>query len=118
MTKHTGSHVARGTQVYHLPLFDTEWRLLLDDIFGQMGLRPCQVVRCLLAAMPAGAAIPPHHDNGKWVANTHRVHLPIITNKDLAFWAGPTLAEMRRYAVCRANARTVHRGSQPLGWAG
>ena len=56
-----------------------------------------QVVRCLLASMPPGIAIPPHHDTGSWVMNTHRIHVPIITSPDhVVFRVGPTKERMKR----------------------
>jgi hypothetical protein len=60
-----------------------------------MGL--VQVVRCLLASMPPGISIPPHHDTGYWVNYTHRLHLPIITSPDhVIFRIGPTVDQMVR----------------------
>ena len=46
-------------------------------IFAACGVDESRVVRCLLAAMPPGATIPPHHDTGLWVARTHRVHVAV-----------------------------------------
>ena len=91
------SDTAARPQVFQLPLWES-WKDLLVPIFNQCGLEERQVVRCLLARMPPGGVIPPHHDNGKWVSQTHRVHIAIVTNKDLHFTAGPTEAKMRRYA--------------------
>lgn len=91
------SDTAARPQVFQLPLWES-WKDLLVPIFNQCGLQERQVVRCLLARMPPGGVIPPHHDNGKWVSQTHRVHLAIVTNKDLHFTAGPTVESMRRYA--------------------
>lgn len=91
------SDTAARPQVFQLPLWES-WKDLLVPIFNQCGLQERQVVRCLLARMPPGGVIPPHHDNGKWVSQTHRVHIAIVTNKELHFTAGPTVDSMRRYA--------------------
>ena len=57
-----------------------------------------QVVRCLLASMPPGVAIPPHHDTGYWVSYTHRIHLAVVTSpQHIAFRVGPTVERMERY---------------------
>jgi hypothetical protein len=84
-------------QVYHLPMYQ-EWKEDFEQIWESIGIRPESVVRCLLARMPAKAVIPPHHDNGKWVGWTHRMHIPIITNKHLRFMSGPTFEDMERFA--------------------
>jgi len=84
-------------QVFQLPMWEP-WKAELLPIFAACKLQERQVVRCLLARMPPGGAIPPHHDNGKWVSQTHRVHIPIVTSKDVHFSAGPTFDNMRRYA--------------------
>ena len=75
-----------------------------------------QVVRCLLASMPPGVAIPPHHDTGYWVNYTHRIHLPIITDPDhVAFRVGPNVEQMARFDF--AEGCLVELNNQ-VGWAG
>jgi|EP01049_Picozoa_sp_SAG25_P004573 hypothetical protein len=91
------SDTAAAPQVFYLPRW-AEWRPLLEAIFTKCKLSEAQVVRCLLARLPPGAEIPPHHDNGKWVAHTHRVHVAVLTSPDVHFHAGPTFNEMQRYA--------------------
>jgi hypothetical protein len=84
-------------QCYHLPMWQ-EWKDDFDKIFQKLGIRTESVVRCLLAKMPAKAVIPPHHDNGKWVGWTHRMHIPIITNKHVRFMSGTTVETLKRFA--------------------
>ena len=91
------SDTAAAPQALYLPRWN-EWKELLLPIFTAMKLTERQVVRCLLARMPPGARIPPHHDNGKWVSHTHRVHVAVTTNPDVHFTAGPTFETMERYA--------------------
>ena len=127
------------SQVYHLPQWysggatrkdgDTGevgsgWAPLIEPIFASLGLRTTQVVRCLLAGMPGGAHITPHHDNGKWVSRTHRVHLPITTHSRLEFRAGPVFVsppeELQRWAfdegsVVELNNAAKHEVRNPAG---
>jgi hypothetical protein len=88
---------------YQLPAWHT-WKDLLVPIFESIGLRTEHVVRCLFARMPPGAVIPRHHDNGKWVGWTHRVHIPLITNAHVVFESGPTEERMQRIAFDAGSA--------------
>lgn len=79
-------------------LHDPEWRALLLPVFEALGVPVHKVVRCLLASMPPGIAIPPHHDTGYWVHHTHRIHVPVVTDPAyVAFRVGPTNDRLARY---------------------
>lgn len=75
---------------------DPGWKSLLQDVYTAIGIDETRVVRSLLARMPAGVNIPPHHDTGLWVKNTHRCHLAIETSELVEFWVGPTDTEMKQ----------------------
>ncbi|CAM9400667.1 unnamed protein product, partial [Heterosigma akashiwo] len=84
-------------RVYELPWFHRpEWRQHLDPIFQGIGLQPEKLVRCLLASIPPGVTIPPHHDTGHWVRFTHRVHVAVATHQDVVFRCGPDESNMAR----------------------
>lgn len=78
---------------------DPEWKSLLDEVYSAIGIDESRVVRSLLARMPAGVNIPPHHDTGLWVKKTHRVHLAIETSELVEFWVGPVESEMKQVSV-------------------
>lgn len=86
---------------FELPwVHDAEWRALLAPVLEALGVPLSKVVRCLLAAMPPGISIPPHHDTGYWVHYTHRIHLPVVTDlAKVAFRVGPTASSthLQRY---------------------
>ncbi|MBX5461187.1 MAG: aspartyl/asparaginyl beta-hydroxylase domain-containing protein [Steroidobacteraceae bacterium] len=42
---------------------------------------PAQPLRCLLAKLPAGAAIPPHIDRAPYFAKSLRLHMPVETHE-------------------------------------
>ncbi len=85
-------------------LHDPEWRALLLPIFDALGVPPHKIVRCLLASMPPGIAIPPHHDTGYWVHYTHRIHLPVITDPaHIAFRVGPSDAHLQRFDLAEGH---------------
>ena len=46
------------------------------------------IVRLLLAKLLAGGKIPHHTDAGYSLMNCHRVHIPLISNDDVAFFVG------------------------------
>jgi hypothetical protein len=70
---------------------------LVVDCFSPRFFHP-QIVRCLLAKMPAGSTIPVHHDTGFWVPHAHRVHVPIVTSDQVIFRVGKTPDTMKRYS--------------------
>lgn len=83
-------------QVVDLPYSQqTEWKALLTQVYEAIGIDESRVVRSLLARMPAGVDIPPHHDTGFWVKHTHRCHLAIQTSSLVEFWVGPTDGQMK-----------------------
>jgi hypothetical protein len=44
-----------------------------------------QVIRCLLARLAPGGAIPAHVDSGYSLRHSHRVHIPVITHDKVSF---------------------------------
>lgn len=47
--------------------------------------------------MPPGAVVPVHHDTGAWVAQSHRMHIPIFTDPSVAFEVGAREQSLARY---------------------
>lgn len=69
----------------------SEYRELLAPVFERLAAHICQrgwCVRCILAKLTAGSVIPEHVDQGFSLANSHRVHIPIITNDGVRFRVG------------------------------
>ncbi|KAF0693801.1 Aste57867_15300 [Aphanomyces stellatus] len=89
--------------VYMLPEWDN-WKHLLVPIFDLLEIPLHRVVRALFARMPPKTLIPAHHDNGPWVARTHRIHVPLVTFPEVEFNSGIEETSMQRYAF---NAGTV-----------
>jgi hypothetical protein len=88
--------------VYEFPLYysssNTKWKRALQKIFKQIpNVKESRVVRCVLARLPPNTVIPTHHDTGKWVTASHRVHVAMRTNSDVGFFAGPDNTSMERY---------------------
>ncbi|OQR99461.1 hypothetical protein ACHHYP_06074 [Achlya hypogyna] len=83
--------------VYVLPEWH-EWASLVTPLFDAIGVPLHRVVRCLFARMPSKVLIPPHHDNGPWVARTHRIHVPVVTFPEVEFKSGLLEESMVRYA--------------------
>ena len=93
------------SSVFRLPWWH-EWLPVLTPVFRHCGVRPEQVVRCLLAKLPSGLDIPVHHDTGWWTRWSHRVHVPLRTSAqnleagsdadEVFFMVGPRNDDMRR----------------------
>ena len=98
--------------VYRCPWY-AEWRPLLVPIFAAIGVDERRVARCVLARLPPGVTIPPHHDQGHWVSMTHRMHCPLITSPGVVFSAGYTVHELARHhlptgVLCELNNAAKH----------
>ena len=83
-------------------------------------------VRCILTKLAAGGAITPHRDFGFSLAQSHRFHLPIITNPSVDFTVGDETVQMspgelweinntRRHSVINRGAE--YRVHMILDWA-
>jgi tetratricopeptide (TPR) repeat protein len=66
------------------------------------------VVRLILAKLLAGGKIPQHTDAGYSLLNSHRIHLPIVTNDDVVFFVGGEEINMRTGELWEINNGTVH----------
>ena len=54
-------------------------------------------MRCVMARLPPNTEIPTHHDTGKWVTASHRVHVAMRTDSNVGFYAGTDPSNMERY---------------------
>lgn len=84
--------------VYHFPWYH-DWRKELEPIFRKLNINPAQLLRCVMARLPAGVTIPVHHDTGRWVQVAHRIHCPVITNSQVFFYAGHSVDQMHKYQL-------------------
>jgi len=79
-----------GETLYEFPLwehFEPTVKPVIDAILGMYGLANPHdhIVRLQFARMLPNAHIKPHFDSGPWVMRTHRVHIPIIVNRQYRF---------------------------------
>ena len=82
--------------VYTFPWYH-QWQILLQKVFNALGVPKDRIIRCILARMPPNANIPVHHDTGAWVSQSHRIHVPLITDNLVDFMIGPTEEDMKRF---------------------
>jgi tetratricopeptide (TPR) repeat protein len=66
------------------------------------------VVRMILAKLMKDGSIPKHTDSGYSLLNCHRVHIPIISNDDVAFSVGGEEINMRVGEFCEINNGVTH----------
>lgn len=66
------------------------------------------VVRLLLAKLLAGGKIPHHTDAGFSLLNCHRVHVPLITSDDIAFFVGGVEINMKAGEFWEINNSVDH----------
>ena len=71
-------------------------------------LIPAQPLRCLLARLSAGAAIPVHVDRPPYFSKTLRVHVPVETNGDVHMVAGGLTYHMKPGEIWVLNNSAPH----------
>ena len=62
----------------------------IDDVVAVVikKLGEVKVKQAMLTNLKAGTVIPRHRDRGPITAKTHRIHVPVITNKECIFSVG------------------------------
>jgi len=73
------------SDVYHFPWLDDWLPMIQKLVLDPIGVKPSSVIRMMFAQMPKGSTINIHSDKNPWVQKGHRVHVPIITHKDVFF---------------------------------
>ena len=93
----------------HMPVEDREPLALVPyvrEIIAE--LLPAPPQRCLLALLPAGAIVPPHHDNGPYFLKTIRIHVPVITHDKVWMYCGGRVYRMLPGEVWALNNSAEH----------
>jgi hypothetical protein len=92
-----------------LPIADRDVFAVLPyvrDIITRLIPAPPQ--RCLLARLPAGAAIAPHIDRAPYFSKTVRIHVAVATHEQVWMMAGGLAYQMRAGEVWALNNSAVH----------
>lgn len=66
------------------------------------------IVRLMLEKLVPGGKVPKHTDAGYSLLNSHRIHLPIVTNDDVVFYVGGEEINMQAGELWEINNATVH----------
>lgn len=67
-------------------LKDPESQLVMNNLYKHLEyIYDAKVVRCEIVKMHANSHIPPHIDSGEFLYLGRRIHVPLITNKDIMF---------------------------------
>lgn len=100
----------RHSRPTNRPLFDT-FRAELEPLFQRISEfygGEGYFVRALFAKLHAGGKISSHIDRVYTLLNCNRVHLPIITNRDVWFSVGGETINMPAGKLVEINNATVH----------
>lgn len=83
---------------------------LLDYVRGQFGqtIDSSYFVRMLFVKLLTGGSIPPHHDTGRSMRTSHRIHLPLVTNDGVKFIVGGTTKHLLPGELWEINNRHRH----------
>ncbi|WP_052245504.1 aspartyl/asparaginyl beta-hydroxylase domain-containing protein [Halocynthiibacter namhaensis] len=75
---------------YSLPDFE-DWKALLCPICDQAivsyGYKDPQLSKVMLTQLPAGTHIKPHTDARAGNLYTHKIHVPLVTHRDVLFYS-------------------------------
>jgi hypothetical protein len=88
-----------------------EYDTLLAPIFARLRDEICAkgwCVRCLFARLPAGREIVEHVDKGFSLSESHRVHVPIVTNDAVLFRVGGEERHLRAGELWEINNLRPH----------
>ena len=84
----------------------------LASFFGEDGW----IIRSLFVRLLPGGEIPPHTDRGFSLTNSHRLHVPVVTNDDAGFSVGDQEQHMACGEIWEINNQRRHsawnRGTQ------
>lgn len=100
------SHTVPEKSIFHAQFENVLKPVLaqLKTAFGEEGT----FVRIILARLEAGAQIAHHVDKGYSLLNSNRVHIPLITNKDVEFYVGGETKNLQAGEIWEINNGTVH----------
>lgn len=91
---------------YILELLKNE--LLEIDSVVKNKLPGHEIKRSMLVLLPAGQDVLEHKDSGYHLENCHRVHVPIITNKEVVFEVFGQIVPMEEGTVVEINNNIPH----------
>ena len=67
-----------------------------------------RVVKAIFARLPPGAAIQPHKDAGELLMNSHRIHVPLVTNPGVEFRVDGSVLAVREGEAFELNNALPH----------
>jgi hypothetical protein len=76
------------------------------ELFEEHGMG--YFVRANLVRLKSGGEITQHTDNNFSLVHSHRVHLPVVTNTEVAFTVGNETINMKEGALYEINNRRMH----------
>jgi hypothetical protein len=100
--RHTGPTKGRNYQRFS-PFLETV-RSVLAGALGPGGW----LIRALFARLPPGGTIPPHTDRGFSLTNSHRLHIPVVTNEAAGFSVGDEERHLRCGEIWEINNQRRH----------
>lgn len=103
--------VAEPTRYFELP----EWALwrealepLLEEAAARCGIARAEFPRVMLARLPAGREITAHRDGGWYPAFCRKLHLPLLTNPQTAFYVEPEWRHLPQGALVEVDNNAPH----------
>jgi hypothetical protein len=83
---------------------------LLRDIIStcQYHFGPGRIYKCNLSSIPSGSRIYPHKDTGLSFVFSHRMHLPIVTNKNVFFEIERQMHNLKEGNLYEINNQKFH----------
>ena len=90
----------------YLTLLSLELKECFDKI--ESVYKNGEPIRVMLVSLPAGCNVKPHVDLGYHLQSCHRIHLPVITDKDVQFIVDDTIIPMCEGMLMEINNNLTH----------
>lgn len=87
-----------------------EWEDVIQPVLNQvysLFKRPF-LNKCMIVNLKSKGEIPPHNDMTYSFAKSHRLHIPLITNKDCIMTVGDDSKNMKKSVLYEVNNRRLH----------
>jgi hypothetical protein len=104
---------SRVEDARRFPLWD-EWQVVIEPIIRHVvpyyGYVNGQTNRIMLAKLTAGAEIALHIDGDVSSVRPHKIHVPIVTNREVEYWGGDEIFHLEKGWSYEVNNRIPHGG--------
>jgi aspartyl/asparaginyl beta-hydroxylase (cupin superfamily) len=94
--------------VYKKNIDSDIWKILKPELDYLSEKYKGKIVKCMFALLPPGGKITEHWDRNNTLLISHRVHLPLKTNRNVKFFVNKTLYNFKEGILYELNNQLLH----------